>query len=117
MSHLSIAEIRRILGRHRSSDRYTDALLAVTDHTGLEIFRVGGRWDGRLGMYVGGATVAPHVFRCEESQEEAMRGVAGWLDATRRNDETRPVLLILAGDRGSGKTHMLAALYVICALE
>jgi hypothetical protein len=114
MPHKSLREIRRSLRRRIDTERYVDACLSVVSHEGVELYRVGGRWDTILRRYTG--PCRPHVVRLKESQLEPGKAVAEWLAATKRGDKTRPIVLMLAGDRGSGKTWFLGLLFVTVAL-
>lgn len=113
MPHKSLREIRADLRRVLSSDRYVDALLVVEAHTGEELFRCGGRWDKLAQAYVRADDCEPHRVRLKESQLEAGLGFRAWLNASRRGDKTRPIVLMLAGDRGSGKTWFLAGVGLV----
>jgi hypothetical protein len=114
MPHKSLLAIRRDLHRRIGTERYVDACLSVVSYDGVELFRVGGRWDTILLRYAG--PCEPHVVRLEESQTEVGKAIAEWLDATSRGDKARPIVFMLAGDRGSGKTWFLGLLFIVVAL-
>lgn len=103
----------RELERRLIADAYVDALLVVESHEGEELFRCGGRWSKNQRRYVDAPDCKPHRVRLKESQYEAALGFRAWLEASRRGDKTRPIVLMLAGDRGSGKTWFLAGVGLI----
>jgi hypothetical protein len=118
MPHISLAEIRAQHTRRRTTDRYVDILLVVTAPDGREVFRVGGRWDRRLRCYVQGAEDVVETRRgLEPSQLEAGEWLARWMERASAKDEDKEIVLELAGDRGSGKTHFLGFIFVAFALR
>lgn len=121
MPHLSRAEmIRFARGRLTSSKRFVDALLVVEDHEGKELLRVGGRWDRTFSRWVKDAPdVKPHAIRLKESQQEAGRGLAGWLESSRLGevDAKRAIVMLLGGARGSGKTWFVGLAIVVIGIE
>jgi len=127
MAHRStaskIAEARRRLG----SDRYVDALLVVERPDGSEAWRAGGLWDRVAQRYSDARPAVPLRVRLKLSQVEpdpvtgrsAADGIARWLDLMRQGiDAGRPIVLVAAGNRGSGKTFILGSLLAVTvALE
>lgn len=134
MAHKStaakIAELRRRLG----TDRYVDALLVVEHPDGRELWRAGGLWDrvatapdGKRGWWSSARPAVPHRVRLKQSQVEPdpvtgrsiADAIADWLDKMRRGiDDGRPIVLVAAGNRGSGKTFILGSLLAMTvALE
>jgi hypothetical protein len=112
-----LAELRQGL---LDPERWLDALLVVEDHEGVELLRVGGRWDGSAGRWSPNADgVTPKVIRLKESQQAAGRGFAHWLESSRRGeiDPLREIVMILGGARGSGKTWLVGLMIVIIGLE
>ncbi len=129
MAHKStaakIAEARRRLG----SDRYLDCLLIVEHPDGQELWRAGGLWDrigtgpdGQRGCYSNARPAVPLRVRLKRSQVEPdpvtgrsiADGVARWLDLMRRGiDDGRPIVIVAAGNRGSGKTAILGSIVAI----
>jgi hypothetical protein len=121
MPHVSRAEmIRFARGRLTSSKRFVDALLVVEDHEGTELLRVGGRWNRSFNCWVKDAKdVKPHVIRLKESQQEAGRGLAKWLESSRLGvvDPLRAIVMLLGGARGSGKTWFVGLAIVVIGIE
>src|SRR4051812_19294900 len=103
-----------------TGDRYCDALLAVEDSEGREIIRVGGRWDRLARAYDADAAaeLVPRVVRLEASQDDAGRGLAAWLESSRRGepDPLRAIVMLLGGARGSGKTWFISLAIVVIGL-
>lgn len=115
MPHKSIRQILSEAERRRSTDRYLECCLAVLDHKGVEVIRVGGRWDGRLKRYAG--SCAPHFVHLTEAQSEEgndiARAFAEMVLAIVRGDKERVRVLMAGGNRGSGKTHLLGGVAVV----
>lgn len=95
-----------------SGERWVSALLVVKSHTDEELFRVGGCWDRHHKCYVD-REVEPHVIHLQESQLEAGIGFARWLKASLEGNPARRRLLIAGGNRGSGKTWLLAGVGLV----
>ena len=116
MPHVSRAErlsrLERVL---LSPNRYVDALLEVRAPDGELIFAVGGCWDTTAGMYVD-RPAKPHVAVLKWSQVPMARAIGRYLDARRRNDDTRPMVIMALGKRGGGKTWIGGLLIVAIAL-
>jgi hypothetical protein len=117
MAHKSradrLARLERLL---LSPERYVGALLEVRTHDDQVLFRTGGTWDRTARRYVQ-RTATPRIVRLQESQADAGRSIARWLDACRRGDPQRPVVIMFAGARGSGKTWLLGLALVAIGLE
>lgn len=95
-----------------SAERWVDALLIVESHTGEEVFRVGGCWDTRLRRYVA-RDCKPHKIRLEESQLEAARALGQWIADSKAKKRRRIRSLWAGGNRGSGKTFLMAGIALI----
>jgi len=110
--------VARLQRQLLSPERWIDARLVVEDHTGAELFRVGGAWDCRARAYVERECAAKTV-RLKESQTEAGQGFARWLESSRRGvvDPQRAIVMLLGGARGSGKTWFVGLAIVCIGLE
>jgi hypothetical protein len=97
----------------RITERWIDALLVVQSHDGAELLRVGGCWDRELGRYDHERAATPHVVVLQESQQAVGAELAEWRDACDRGDLGRILLLIAGGNRGSGKTWVLAGVALV----
>jgi len=83
---------------------------------GEVLLRTGGVWDRTLRRYVPpppDRTVRIHSIALKLSQVDAGRALARWFSASRQGDRSKPIVMMLAGDRGSGKTWFLAGVAVI----
>lgn len=108
MPHKSLREILADLERRRSTDRFVDCLFVVQAPDGRELWREGGRWDRRMRGYVAGAVgVRETVRRVKWSQVPVAEWFAGWLTRADAKDLSNEIVAMLAGDRGSGKTHFV----------
>lgn len=81
------------------------------------LLEAGGRWDRLRGCYADAPPQNAKIVDLNESQVEAARWLAAWLDAYRRDEAQRPRLLMLAGARRGGKTFLLTLAIVAMALE
>lgn len=134
MAHKSTAAKLAEAHRRLGTDRYADALLIVEHPDGHELWRAGGLWDrialgpdGQRGCYSNARPAVPVHVRLKRSQVEpdpatgksAADGIANYLDLKRRGiDAGRPMTIIAAGNRGSGKTFLLGSLVAVTmALE
>jgi hypothetical protein len=105
-----------------SSSRLVHACLAVDEPDGAEIIRCGGLWDPSLQCYVDptrrGVELQVQRVRLQDSQVEAARGLARWIEAARRGDRERSRAVMLGGNPGSGKTFLAAGIFChLVALE
>ena len=115
MPHRSIAERVKALDRLRSSDRYVDARLEVYASTGTLLFALGGCWDDLQCCYVE-RECTPRIVRLKESQDKAGAEIAEYIGKRLAGDDARINLLLLIGDRGGGKTWMIAFLLIVVAI-
>ena len=102
-----------------SSKRWVNILLEVRSHEGELVFSCGGCWDRVLNRYVeppDGFELKPHVVRLKKSQLEGAREICNYIIARINGDDARPVTLMAIGDRGGGKTWLMALFLVVVAL-
>lgn len=112
----TLAELRARLRREiLSPARYVDAKLEVRAHDGEVLFVVGGRWDHIGHCYVEGEC-APRVVKLKKSQSAAGKAIGEYIRKRLAHDDSRVALLLFIGNRGGGKTHLLAVLLVAIAL-
>jgi hypothetical protein len=105
-----IAAIERALHR-----RLVDVLLVVQAPDGEEIFRVGGRWNRIEKRYVDGPCKET-VLRLKWSQVPMAHDLGAYIHARVLGDDSRPAVLMAIGNRGGGKTWLLALFIVALAL-
>lgn len=127
MPHMSTAAKLALARRLLGTSRYVDALLVIERPDGSEVCRVGGLWDCITRSYSTARPPVPVVCRLKASQVEPdpvtglsiADGLARWLDKMRRSDDTdRPIVIMGAGNRGSGKSYLLGSLWaLVVALE
>lgn len=127
MPHMSTAAKLALARRLLGTSRYVDALLVVEHPDGRELFRAGGLWDTTYRRYCAARPVVPTRLRLKLSQVEPdpvtglsiADAIGRWLDKMRRGDDTdRPIVIMGAGNRGSGKSFFLGSLVaLIVALE
>jgi hypothetical protein len=119
-------ELLAAIDRALSPDRWVPALLEVQRPDGSVVLRAGGCWDSQLKRYVP-RPVEARVVRLMRSQVEPdpvtglslADGVARWFERMRAGvDEGRSIIIMAAGNRGSGKTWFLGSLMaLLVALE
>ncbi len=112
-----LAEIRRgVLGR----ERFVSVILEVLSHEGQLVFRIGGCWDSFLRVFVrqppAGHRVLIHIVRLKESQLEGALELCNYVIARINGDDSRPVVLMAIGNRGGGKTWLMALFLVMMAV-
>jgi hypothetical protein len=120
VSRVPLREIRAALRRETSADRLVSLELIVEEPDGRELVRAGGVWDSGLHCYVRRPPDFVHMperVRLQVSQVAPMRGLAAWLEKMRRGDRNRPVVFMLGGKPGSGKTFLLMIFHALVALE
>lgn len=96
-------------------ERYVAARLEVVTPLGEPVFAVGGCWDSVAECYVD-RPVTARVVKLKASQVEIGHAIAEYITARLAGDDSRPALLLAIGNRGGGKTWVLALLMVALAL-
>lgn len=118
MPHVPLREVREAIRRRLSNDRLVSAELIVEEPDGTELVRAGGVWDG-FG-YIDpppGFKHQPEIFRLQDSQVAAGRGLAQLHRGLVRGDKGLDVVVMLGGEPGSGKTVLLMAWQLLQALQ
>lgn len=89
----------------RQAKRYIDLCIDWEMPDGTHFFRAGGRWD-QIEKRWSGEPEQSRVFRLQESQVEAARWAAYWLQERREGRDRDFLSVFLYGDRGGGKTTL-----------
>lgn len=120
MSHVPLRDLREAIRRRLSTDHLVSAELVVELPDGTELCRAGGVWDDTAQAYVEapeGFDHQPERLRLQKSQVGAATGLARWLERARQGEEGLPVVYVLGGGPGSGKTFLMMLWHTLVALE
>lgn len=85
--------------------------------TGEILYKAGGKWDKQLKQFSQKPATTGRIIDLEESQINAARWAAWWMQEFKAGRPRDFFSLFLYGNRGSGKTHFASIFLVTLAIE
>ena len=112
-------QLRALLAEdlEREYQRYIDLCLVWELPGGDTLYVGGGQWDCEEERYTDRDPEHGRVIQLQESQVDAARWLAWWMQERRAGRDRDFITLQMMGDRGAGKTHMAADALTMLAVE